>query len=42
MVFENLSDFVSCYNPRNRHDRKATWDEEEAPEGAGEATAMRR
>ena len=33
MRYENLSDFIECYNPRNRHLRKATWDEQEAPEG---------
>ena len=33
MRFEHLSDFIECYNPRNRHERKATWDEKEAPEG---------
>ena len=33
MRFEHLSDFIECYNPRNRHQRKATWDEKDAPEG---------
>ena len=33
MRCEDLSDFVRCYNPRNRHERKATWDETETPEG---------
>ena len=33
MRFEDLSDFVKCYNPQNRHQRKATWDEKDAPEG---------
>ena len=33
MRFEHLSDFIACYNPRNRHERKDTWHEEEAPEG---------
>ena len=33
MSFEDLSDFVRCYNPRNRHKRKATWDEKETPKG---------
>lgn len=32
MTFANLEEFVSCYNPENRHDRQATWSEE-APEG---------
>ena len=31
--YEDLSDFVTCYNPQNRHQRKATWDEKDAPEG---------
>ncbi len=33
MRFENLAEFVRCYNPQNRHKRKATWDEEKNPEG---------
>ncbi|MCK9295926.1 MAG: type I restriction-modification system subunit M [Desulfobulbaceae bacterium] len=31
--FEDLQDFVDCYNPSNRHARKATWDEKKNPEG---------
>jgi type I restriction enzyme M protein len=30
---EDLSDFIDCYNPTNRHDRTATWDEESNPDG---------
>ena len=33
MRLEHLSDFIACYNPRNRHERKATWNEGAAPEG---------
>jgi type I restriction enzyme M protein len=33
MRYENLQDFVKCYNPENIHDRKETWDEETNPEG---------
>ena len=33
MRFEDLSDFVNCYNPLNRHNRQATWNEENTPEG---------
>ena len=33
MRYEDLLDFVRCYNPRNRHQRKATWDETDALEG---------
>ena len=33
MRFDDLLDFVSCYNPQNRHWRKATWDEKDTPEG---------
>ena len=33
MRYEHLSDFIECYNPRNRHRRKTTWDERDAPEG---------
>ena len=31
--FEDLADFIACYNPQNRHKRKATWDAEKNPEG---------
>ncbi len=31
--FEDLEDFIKCYNPKNRHKRKATWDEKTNPEG---------
>jgi len=31
--FENLADFVACYNPKNRHKRKATWDADKNLEG---------
>jgi type I restriction enzyme M protein len=30
---EDLQDFVTCYNPANRHQRKATWDADKNPEG---------
>lgn len=33
MRFENLQDFVKCYNPENIHDRKETWNEKTNPEG---------
>ena len=33
MRYEHLSDFIECYNPRNRHRRKTTWDEQDAPDG---------
>ena len=33
MRFEDLSDFVCCYNPQNRHKRKPSWDEKDRPEG---------
>ena len=29
MRFEDLADFIKCYNPANRHKRKPTWDEAE-------------
>ena len=32
MRVTDLADFVRCYNPENRHERKPTWDEEDAPE----------
>ncbi len=31
--FEDLTDFIKCYNPKNRHKRKPTWDAEKDPEG---------
>ena len=33
MRFDDLSDFVACYNPLNRHQRRATWHEQDAPDG---------
>jgi type I restriction enzyme M protein len=33
MRFEHLAEFIECYNPKNRHTRKATWDSEKNPEG---------
>ncbi|WP_339924207.1 class I SAM-dependent DNA methyltransferase [uncultured Cyclobacterium sp.] len=32
LKFENLKDFVDCYNPKNRNERKETWSEQN-PEG---------
>jgi type I restriction enzyme M protein len=32
MKFEDLSEFIHCYNPDNRHKRKVTWSEKN-PEG---------
>lgn len=31
--FEDLAEFINCYNPQNRHERHATWNEETNPEG---------
>jgi type I restriction enzyme M protein len=31
--YENLADFVACYNPKNRHKRKSTWEADKNPEG---------
>ena len=33
MRFEDLADFIKCYNPQNRHERTATWDDDSASEG---------
>ena len=33
MHFDDLADFIKCYNPANRHKRKPTWDAEKNPEG---------
>jgi len=30
--FEDLQDFINCYNPGNRHNRQETWSEDN-PEG---------
>jgi type I restriction enzyme M protein len=32
MQFEDLQEFIQCYNPTNRNDRKETWSEDN-PEG---------
>ena len=32
MTFTDLQDFITCYNPQNRHDRHETWSEAN-PEG---------
>lgn len=31
--FEDLREFIDCYNPKNRHDRKESWNAETNPEG---------
>ena len=31
--FDDLQEFIACYNPHNRHERKALWDEQGNPEG---------
>ena len=33
LQFEDLQDFINCYNPENRHIRKETWNAETCPEG---------
>ena len=33
MRFDDLADFIKCYNPENRHKRKPTWDADKNPEG---------
>src|SRR5664280_2736771 len=33
MRFDDLSDFIKCYNPSNRHKRKETWHATKNPEG---------
>lgn len=33
MRFEDLADFIECYNPENRHARKETWHAEKNPSG---------
>ena len=31
--FEDLQEFIACYNPLNRHKRKESWNEQSNPEG---------
>lgn len=31
--FDDLAEFIQCYNPQNRYKRKATWHAEKNPEG---------
>ena len=31
--FNHLKDFIECYNPQNRHQRKETFNQETNPEG---------
>jgi type I restriction enzyme M protein len=33
MQFEDLQEFIACYHPENRYDRKETWDAATNPEG---------
>ncbi len=33
MQEEHLQEFIECYNPQNRHKRRATWTEKRNPEG---------
>lgn len=32
MTYGHLQDFIACYNPGNRHERKATWSDDN-PDG---------
>lgn len=32
MTYDDLKDFITCYHPENRHERKETWSEDN-PEG---------
>jgi len=31
--FEDLQEFIACYNPLNRHERKEAWNKQSNPEG---------
>lgn len=33
LKFEDFSEFISCYNPQNRHQRTELWNEQTNPEG---------
>ena len=35
MRYENLKEFIACYNPQNRHKRKATWSQKKPLTAAG-------
>ena len=40
MTYDHLSDFVTCYNPENRHARKETWGED-TPDGRWRALSRK-
>ena len=40
--FEDLQDFIQCYHPQNRWERRETWDAESNPEGGGVHSRMTR
>lgn len=33
MRFDDLADFIECYNPKNPNERKETWHSESNPDG---------
>ena len=41
MVRGDLDEFVECYHPENRHQRKPTWDEKKPPTGDGVCSLRR-
>ena len=42
MVRADLDEFVECYHPENRHQRKPTWDEKKNPKAGGGCSPTRR
>ena len=40
--FEHLAEFIECYNPKNRHKRKATWDTRKSPDGRWRKFTLQR
>ena len=41
MRFEDLQEFIDCYCPRKRHERKETWHPEQTPEGRWRKFALK-
>jgi hypothetical protein len=42
MTRADLDDFVECYRPGDRHNRKQTWSEKKHPRAAGARSRSRR
>jgi type I restriction enzyme M protein len=42
LKFEDLKDFITCYNPKSRQKRKPTWDAEKIRKAAGANLLMKK